>query len=64
MGCKDLTSIDLSNTNIVNIGEDAFKGCVKLETIYFPKQVVNISGEAFLECLSLNKIYIKSLVIT
>lgn len=61
MGCEDLTSIDLSNTNIVNIGGDAFKGCAKLETIYFPKQVVNISGEAFLDCLSLNKIYIKSL---
>ncbi|HHU55275.1 MAG TPA: leucine-rich repeat domain-containing protein, partial [Acholeplasmataceae bacterium] len=58
---KDLSSVTLSS-NIIEIGEEAFKNCVKLKEITLPKSLTTIGAEAFQSCKNLKKIKIHSAI--
>ncbi len=49
-----MTSIIIGN-NIIWIGEDAFKGCNNLQSIYIP-QNVDFDGNVFVDCAALEEI--------
>jgi hypothetical protein len=41
------------NSNLIEIGEEAFAGCYCLRSFYFPKNVARIGANCFKECHSL-----------
>ena len=45
--CSNLTSVDLSNSNLSSISSDAFKECTNLTSITIPNSVTSIYGYAF-----------------
>ena len=49
----NLTTIDLSNTNVTSIGDNAFSACNKLTTITLPSTLQTIGNYAFYGCSSL-----------
>ena len=49
----NLTAIDLSNTKVTSIGDNAFNSCSKLETITLPSTLTSIGDYAFQDCRSL-----------
>ena len=53
--CADLESIVLP-PSLLSIGDEAFRGCVVLKGVSFPKLLKNISPKAFENCRSLEKI--------
>ena len=55
-GCKEITSIDLSSTEIPTITYHAFAGCTSLKKIILPTTVTEIQGDAFGGCTSLESI--------
>ncbi len=64
MGCRSLTSIDLSKTQITIIGDRAFNGCRSLTSIDFPDTLTEIGRRAFKECTSLDNIDLSNTQIT
>lgn len=60
--CRNLTKVVFKTSSdanrVLEIGLGAFKGCTKLEEVYFPKKGKKLSIDpiAFLGCTSLNKI--------
>ncbi len=56
-GCKNLTSVDLSNNlKISRIGDSMFDGCNGLSEIIFNINIVEIGQWAFYDCSSLKRI--------
>lgn len=55
-GCSNLTTIDLTNSNVSIISKRTFANCKNLKTILLPKAVNYIDAEAFLNCESLEEI--------
>ncbi|MBQ2755344.1 MAG: leucine-rich repeat domain-containing protein, partial [Oscillospiraceae bacterium] len=49
------TVVSIPNT-VVQIGDDAFRGCVCLEEVHIPEGVINIGFSAFRDCKSLRKV--------
>ena len=49
----NLTTIDLSNTKVTSIGDNAFISCTKLTTITLPSTLTTIGNSAFHSCSSL-----------
>ncbi|MDE6477443.1 MAG: leucine-rich repeat domain-containing protein [Mycoplasmoidaceae bacterium] len=47
--CSSLTSIDLSHTNLSNIGNSVFFGCSSLTSVIFPSSLSGITN-AFRNC--------------
>ena len=63
-GCKNLTSVDLSNNlKISRIGDSMFNGCNGLSEIIFNTNIVEIGEWAFSDCSSLKRIDIPETVI-
>jgi hypothetical protein len=53
-GCTGLEHCLINeNSNLVEIGEEAFAGCYCLRSFYVPKNVARIGANCFKECLSL-----------
>ncbi|MCR4661847.1 MAG: leucine-rich repeat domain-containing protein [Clostridia bacterium] len=48
--CTSLQTIDLSNTLIISIQDEAFKGCTNLKSIKFSKTISSINTNAFKDC--------------
>lgn len=48
-----LTSVEMNDSNITNIGLNAFSGCTSLESVTIPSSVEYIADEAFKNCSSL-----------
>ena len=55
-----VSTLDLSETKIKTIGNEAFKSCGALKEIVLPEGIVNIRDRAFFGCHSLTKIDIAS----
>lgn len=54
----NLQSVDMSNSNIINIGYGAFTNCNSLKTITLNSQLKKISSYAFKDCKSLTSVEI------
>jgi hypothetical protein len=53
-GCTGLEHCLINqNSNLVEIGDEAFAGCRCLRSFYFPKKVARIGANCFRECHSL-----------
>ena len=52
----DITGIDLSATQITEIGNSAFYGCTSLESITLPEGLTTIGNNAFTNCTSLETV--------
>ncbi|MBQ8546582.1 MAG: leucine-rich repeat protein [Clostridia bacterium] len=48
-----LVSVDLSNTGVTTIQQDAFRECKNLKTVKLPLNLSDIQAEAFRDCTSL-----------
>ena len=61
-GCKNLSSIDISNSNISNIGAKSFYQCKKLysENLDLSNNIKSIGDEAFYECENIYSISLSS----
>lgn len=55
-GCFDLTSANLSQTNITLIAQQMFSGCIRLEEVILPDTVTQIYVAAFENCKNLEEI--------
>lgn len=56
-GCNMLIDIDLHNRNkLVKIGNDAFAGCHRIETMVLPVGIKKLTRGLFKECASLKKV--------
>ena len=53
--CPNLTSVDLSNTRITNLG-GAFNGCTNLSDVKLPSVVTTLGANAFKGCTALTSI--------
>ncbi len=53
---EDLTSADLSKTQVTDIGNFAFGGCTNLSDVKLPETLDTIGGGAFADCASLKNI--------
>ena len=60
----NLTTIDLSNTKVTSIGDDAFQACSKLKTVTLPNTLITIGGQAFYSCSSLTSFSVPASVTT
>ena len=60
LGCKNTIIPTTAN----KIGDNAFEGCVELESISIPSSINSIGGSAFSECTSLSSVSIPSSVTT
>ena len=58
----NLTTIDLSNTKVISIGESAFNSCNKLTSITLPGTLQTIGNGAFQWCSSLTSFSVPSSV--
>lgn len=54
--CDDLTSVDLSSTNLAGIGDYGFAYCSSLSDVKLPDTLLEICGGAFAGCSSLTEI--------
>lgn len=54
--CSSLESIDLSNSSITEIPENAFSNCISLKTVKLPPTVTKIADDAFADCKKLEEI--------
>ena len=54
--CSLLESIDLSNSSITEIPENAFSNCTSLKTVKLPSTVTKIADDAFADCKKLEEI--------
>lgn len=54
--CSSLESIDLSNSSITEIPENAFSNCTSLKTVKLPPTVTKIADDAFVNCKKLEEI--------
>lgn len=54
--CSSLESIDLSNSSITEIPENAFSNCTSLKTVKLPSTVTKIADDAFANCKKLKEI--------
>lgn len=54
--CRSLESIDLSNSSITEIPENAFSNCTSLKTVKLPSTVTKIADDAFANCKKLEEI--------
>lgn len=54
--CRSLESIDLSNSSITEIPENAFSNCTSLKTVKLPPTVTKIADDAFADCKKLEEI--------
>ena len=54
--CRSLESIDLSNSSITEIPENAFSNCTSLKTVKLPSTVTKIADDAFADCKKLEEI--------
>lgn len=54
--CSSLESIDLSNSSITEIPENAFSNCTSLKTVKLPSTVTKIADDAFVNCKKLEEI--------
>ena len=54
--CRSLESIDLSNSSITEIPENAFSNCTSLKTVKLPPTVTKIADDAFVNCKKLEEI--------
>ena len=54
--CSSLESIDLSNSSITEIPENAFSNCTSLKTVKLPPTVTKIADDAFANCKKLEEI--------
>lgn len=54
--CRSLESIDLSNSSITEIPENAFSNCTSLKTVKLPPTVTKIADDAFANCKKLEEI--------
>ena len=54
--CSSLESIDLSNSSITEIPENAFSNCTSLKTVKLPPTVTKIADDAFADCKKLEEI--------
>ncbi len=50
-----------NNKYVTHIGNNAFKGCLKLESITIPESITNIGDSAFNGCNNLKEVKIKNL---
>ena len=53
--CSSLESIDLSNSSITEIPENAFSNCTSLKTVKLPSTVTKIADDAFADCKKLEE---------
>lgn len=58
------TIIFEENSNLLNIGNNAFDGCTGLESIVFPNTLISIGSEAFFCCIRLAEVIIPRSVTT
>lgn len=56
--CAGLTTVDFSKTKIRSIGNNAFTGCEKLQTLKLPDTLQTIGSGAFYNCASLTELSI------
>lgn len=56
LGCKNLVSAEIPNS-VVSVGENAFKGCAKLQTLSVPEII--IPDSCLTECSSLKSVTVK-----
>ena len=54
--CRSLESIDLSNSSITEIPENAFSNCTSLKSVKLPPTVTKIADDAFADCKKLEEI--------
>ena len=54
--CRSLESIDLSNSSITEIPENAFSNCTSLKTVKLPSTVTKIADDAFANCKKLEEV--------
>lgn len=54
--CSSLESIDLSNSSITEIPENAFSNCTSLKSVKLPPTVTKIADDAFANCKKLEEI--------
>ncbi len=59
-----LTTVDLSNTKVISIGESAFSYCYHLTTITLPSTLTSIGNSAFYYCSSLESFSVPGSVTT
>ena len=57
--CEKLKTIDLSNTNLVSIGEEAFCSCSNLMEVILPNSLINLNDKLFRNCRLLTEIIYK-----
>lgn len=55
-GCKNLKSIDLSNTNLKRLGNRSFQACKNMTSVVLPDDVTIIPRYCFDKCSSLEKV--------
>ena len=60
-GCSNLTKVNIKETsNLISLGDYAFKMCDKLESFYIPKQLNSFQPNVFEGCSSLSSIDVSS----
>jgi hypothetical protein len=55
-GCTALDSINLADTKLTNIGENAFNGCISLTSLVLPGTLTTIGDAAFNGCMNLTSL--------
>jgi len=63
IGCDDLLTIDMSNTQITEIPDNAFLDCANLYEVKLPLKLKTIGYNSFYGCKSLKKLHLPSNVI-
>lgn len=64
MNCQNLTSVDLSSSNLLTLNSSTFSSCKKLESINFPSCLQRIEGSCFSSCKSLKQIDLSGTSVT
>ena len=57
--CENLKTIDLSNTSLVSIGEEAFCSCSNLMEVILPNSLINLNDKLFRNCNLLTEVIYK-----